>query len=369
MFVNSFTQNIPQAVELKQVSDGSARKQTYPETVDVRLELRGIKQGWITSKNTLIRIFEPDFFTKPGSRKGDDKNNAMRAILIALATIVYNFVARLSVTTLVTIIYCVLFACVTASLSIKAKLLFWLSSSSRWVGYSRVGFGIYLVAGVFATITSVAVGGLSNVITLLILVPPLFLLLTMTETPMNPQTWYDALRQGVQASQRSSDNSGAYSMINLEEGEGEDDGQNASARPQIKDPELVVSVRRDIDRVALWWTIRLLGPVFVLVFLYSLFAHSSRKTQTGTFAYIMINYATTLQWCQWIPQIVINHRTRSGTWIPVLANAYELAGTLLIVVAIKISGLSLSFGNMSGELPNQIFNAILVAQWIKYRFF
>ncbi|KAJ2782002.1 hypothetical protein GGI15_003050 [Coemansia interrupta] len=239
MFVNSFTQNVPQAVELKQVSGGSARKQTYPETVDVHLELRGIKQGWITSKNTFIRIFEPDFLTKPGSGRGNGKDNAMRAIIVVLMAMVYNFVARLSVTTLVTIIYCVLFSSVAAVLAIKAKLLFWL----------------------------------------------------------------------------------------------------------------------------------LLVPVFVLVFLYSLFAHSPLRTHYGMFAYTMINYATVLRWSQWIPQIIINYRTQSGTWIPVLANAYELAATMLLVAAIEISGLSLSFGNMSRQLPNQIFNTILVAQWIKYRFF
>ncbi|KAJ1840294.1 hypothetical protein LPJ73_006473 [Coemansia sp. RSA 2703] len=367
MFVNSFTQNIPQTVELKQITSGNTKKQAYPESIDVRLELRGIKQGWITSKQSLIRIFDPEFFTKPGSRKGNDKGNAVSVILIALATMVYTFVARLSVQTLVTIIYCVLLSSMMFSLSIKDKLLFWLSPSSRWVGYSRAGFGIYFVANLFAIIAAIVAKGFSNLLNILIMLPPLLLLLIMTETPKNPMTWYDALRQGIQSSQRYSDNSGAYTMINLEEGD--DEGQNPIERPQIKDPELVVSIRRDIDRVALWWTIRLLGPVFALVFVYSLFTSSLQKTQLGTFAYIVINYATVLQWCQWIPQIVVNYKTQSGTWIPVLANAYELAATLLFVVAIEVSGFSLSLVNMYRELPNQIFNAILVAQWIKYRFF
>ncbi|KAJ2879890.1 hypothetical protein FB639_002968, partial [Coemansia asiatica] len=362
MFVNSFTQDIPKPVDIAYPMDASNTK------IDVDIELRGIKQGWITSKNKLIRIFEPDFIQGPPSRGGNKNNDMGRAILIALSTLLFGFVSRLGVPSLLTIIYCLVFVCVFSYLYIRASALFWLSPSSRWIGYSRVTFAIYFVASIFASINALVSsnGGSSFISVLIVLVVRLYILLILTETPLNPTAWYPCIRKAMQSAKRSTDSDGAYSLVDIADEEEEGASEPASPKPQ--DAEYVVLVRRDIDSVALWWAARLFLPVLALVVVFCIVSHSLFKSQLGIFAYIMLTFAIVLQWIHWLPQVFINYRTMRGTWIPVTANAYEMAGTLLLLLAISISGYSLSFKTIASEIPNHLLNAALVYQWLFYQF-
>ncbi|KAJ1882967.1 hypothetical protein H4R99_001197 [Coemansia sp. RSA 1722] len=370
LFVNSFTQDIPKPVQISSPSKANDTR------INVDIELRGIKQGWITSKNKLIRVFEPDFVQTPPGKGGDKKKNedVGRAILIALSALLYGFVSRLGVPSLLTIIYCLMFACVFSYLYIRAKALFWLSPTSRWIGYSRVTFAIYFVANIFASIKVLVSKASMDISILLILAVQLYILLVLTEAPLNPTAWYPCILKAMQSAKRTSDSNGAYSLADIES-EVETGSEPTSpttsdnnSNNKSQDVEYVVAVRRDIDSVALWWTTRLFFPLFILVVLFSIITHSTAKSDIGTFAYIMITFATVLQWIHWLPQVFINYRTLSGTWIPVTANAYEIIAALLVLLAISVSGYSLSFMSIASELPNYLFSVVLVSQWLFYRF-
>ncbi|KAJ1900933.1 ferroxidase fet3 [Kickxella alabastrina] len=369
MFVNGFTKNVPKQTKVSTAAASADKKlpPVYASAIEVDLELRGLKQGWISAKYELIKVFDPEYINSrsSGSRNrrpssdNDKSNKVIRTILLALSAMLYNYLTKLGVPALLFIIACAVLILALAALGGMMLMLYWLSPRTRWIGYSRVTFGISFLAQLFATISSAATkGSVSSVINPFLFIQ-MYLLLLLTGTPINPMTWYQALRQGLSMPQSDeSENGGAYEMVDTSE----DDHTNSAKAQHI---EHIISVRKEIDQLGLRWMRLLIGPLFIVVVVYCLIVSSE---SLGIFGHIMLTFATVLQWLMWLPQILINHKTRSGSHIPVGANACEIGIILLAAMIINISGFQLPSVLTSSEAPTQICNAVLVAQWIIFIF-
>ncbi|KAJ1935112.1 hypothetical protein GGF37_006119, partial [Kickxella alabastrina] len=190
MLVNGFTKNVPKQTKVPTAaaSVGNKSVPVYASAIEVDLELRGLKQGWISAKYELIKIFDPEYINSrsSGSRNrrpssdNDKSGEVIRTILLALSAMLYDYLTKLGVPALLFIIACAVLIVFLVALGGMMLVLYWLSPRTRWIGYSRATFGISFLAQLFETISFAATkGSVSSVINPVLFIQ-LYLLLLLT---------------------------------------------------------------------------------------------------------------------------------------------------------------------------------------------
>ncbi|KAJ2719113.1 hypothetical protein GGI07_005406 [Coemansia sp. Benny D115] len=390
--VNSFTQSIPRTKVLpaKKASKKGSSTPVYESSIEVDLEIRGIRDGWMRTKSMLLNPIDPAKHTpKPG-----DKTSIM---LFALFTILYSYISVLGVPTLVSVFMCVMLIASLACLSFGAWVFYWLSPRSRWMGYSRTSFVISLAAICFASLSSIStkLSLLPAVLPSVVISAVLFII--MTKAPLNPLLWWATVRKFMQELPDSTelDDAGTYRRI-IALNETSDQQSSDSNRSTLdiptppatpgngtteeeleaqptespKDPraERITAARKHVDRLVLQWTPKIAIALFSLVLLYSMIAPRTpvESQALGRIGYFLLNCAVVLQWVQWVPQVMINHRARAGNLVPVAVNAAHLAVTLIILVAASMVRVDIPTSRIFKEILPQVMNLIIVAQWAMY---
>ncbi|KAJ2028001.1 hypothetical protein IWW57_002360, partial [Coemansia sp. S610] len=88
-------------------------------------------------------------------------------------------------------------------------------------------------------------------------------------------------------------------------------------------------IRRSIDRVALRW-VHLLGlPLIAIVALYGLVLQDKKLLSLGFIASTSRLSSRAFFFVAWLPQVIVNYKTKSGSLTPVTLNSLLLGSSVL----------------------------------------
>ncbi|KAJ2088161.1 hypothetical protein IW138_004423 [Coemansia sp. RSA 986] len=380
-------------------------------TIDVALELQGIKLRWIKPKMlallmmpaannlTMTPITVPVADPKHPDR--EKKMTVFKPVLYIGNESLVDFVGSrgihvyLRAALILTMMYLV-------QLSILyIGMCFLMAPKRRWVGFSRTAFVICItIYGLSIPTVAASVGIISAVLNPLNALIAC-LVLVMLDIPRDPRKWseywknrhvlqnqqppagYQLLEDTeldeapLSASSTSTERNRRMSASNDDEFELGDEGAATSTTASLQVPvkvdphEHITNIRKSIDQVAMRWFVLSVGPILVLSSLLTLF--SSKPMSLGSVLAFVVQLCVVVSnvygavWL--VPQILVNRRAQSGSLLPPAFHICSVINGVLIVAL--MCTLHLSSVLVS---PLKLFywvawvcNLIAVGQWIKYR--
>ncbi|KAJ2824492.1 hypothetical protein GGI24_003391 [Coemansia furcata] len=141
---------------------------------------------------------------------------------------------------------------------------------------------------------------------------------------------------------------------------------SATSNPYFRRPESVIAIRRGVDDIAMRWINLLMLPVIAMVALYLLV---EQKIEFWSLEFIEGTMAWSSQvfYCAaWVPQIVVNYKTKSGSLTPVTFNLIDLASFVLGTIFGYLTGSNRAGGLTWYSFPAALCNAVIILQRIVY---
>ncbi|KAJ2740946.1 hypothetical protein GGI19_007019, partial [Coemansia pectinata] len=104
---------------------------------------------------------------------------------------------------------------------------------------------------------------------------------------------------------------------------------SAASNPYFRRPEPIIAIRREVDEIAMRWVYLLAIPVIALMVLYMLVGQGC-KFWSLEFIEGVFTWSSRIFFCaSWLPQIIVNYKTKSGSLTPVTYNIIELFSSVL----------------------------------------
>ncbi|KAJ2519892.1 hypothetical protein H4217_002395 [Coemansia sp. RSA 1939] len=392
------------------------------QTIDVALELDGIKLRWIKPKMvamlmmpaannltmTPIKVPVPD----PKSPGGTRLVLFKPALYIGdepLVDFVYSRGIRTFLCAALVLIamYCVYLVVMFLG------MCFFLGPRDKWAGFSRTSFAIVLATYAIGMLVLAPSIGLGSAILSPYNAAVLVVALAMYGVPLDPRRWrehwesrrlldrqqhqdrpgYQLLEDteldetpasaasseesvdGRRGRRRSSAGSISSGIADIAaEGDGTLPAPAYSSAIKADDPhEHIRNIRRSVDRMAMRWLVLSVGPTLVVTSLLTIF--SSKPMSLGSvlaFAIQLLIVLDAVYGSVWlVPQILVNRRARSGALFSPGFHLGKIVVGLLFVLFVSVLRVN---GAVAGPmwlvyLVAWLCNVIAFAQWVAYRFF
>ncbi|KAJ2558681.1 hypothetical protein EV175_000674 [Coemansia sp. RSA 1933] len=375
-----------------------------PRTMDVALELQGIKLQWIKPKMVALLMLPaannltmtPITVPIADPANPDKKTDTVfRPVLYVGRESLVDFVSSrgLQMYLHAALVAVALYA---AHLTFVYSLMgFFMGPRSRWAGLSRTSLTIQLAMhGLWTLKVAPSIGLLSAVLNPFNAVVAYYAL-AVFGVPGNPRKWGEYWRsrnqpQGLpsyqlldetelddaplsanRSSSSSSSSSDAASLFLDNDSEQQQQQQVPATVPLKPDPtEHITNVRKSIDQIAMRWLVLSVGPTLVMTSLLTLFA--SKPMSLGSVLAFFVELGTVLlsvYGAVWlVPQLLVNSRARSGRLLPPAFHLSAVAiGALVFALACIMQ--------LSSMLATPLWvcywvawacNLIALVQWIKY---
>ncbi|KAJ2258439.1 hypothetical protein GGI13_000612 [Coemansia sp. RSA 455] len=369
---NDFTKNRPEIKSLATLNDRGLATDIYPLTVDVELELAGIRQGWVlarahleghirpTTKAVLVKQIVPAPWDPTKNATLTTTESVRSDGLVPL-----DAVRRLSVPLL--LVFVLTRALIVVSLPLMVQLLPYLDlmPASKWTGVSRTTVAALFIGTVANDIQLVGKFGVH----ILWMRPSLFVVTyivenmdDMTFAPLEALSW---LLRTLFCHKSS-----AQEQITVATDKGVYDPAAPKDVPlshtNLVDP--VVAIRRNVDKVAMYWVYLLSIPVVVAAVVYhTLIRQEYSLSQLGLFKELSIGCIRIVQLVVWLPQIIVNYKAKSGSLVPVAFIIPTLIYFVASATFYQLSGYSISGEITVYSLPVYLSYVILFVQWLVYR--
>ncbi|KAI9502073.1 hypothetical protein GGI25_004677 [Coemansia spiralis] len=329
-------------------------------SVDVVLEVEGIRQRWAETKRTMELVVP---FLKNATMVSGGTKGARPMVFIG-NTLASELISDRGLPAFLRTLW-LLFAAWLAALVGGYQLLRFLlpPHTEKWAGVSRTTFIIFTTIyalTLLCTATAVGVGALLNPTTLFVV----YLVFAMFEIPWDPRRWgrgeYQRLDVELEAAQGIETYSEPEAPI-------EQEGQpkpSVELLPIVVDPlEHTVNARLSIDRPAL----RVLGlsaaPLLITITIIMLIVARPITNAKAFMSVLLLTIARVLQSVGLVPQLLVNSRTEKVP-VPILAVCETVVGLLFMAVMwqLQVSSVWSVF-----YWAYWTCNVVAVVQWIRYR--
>ncbi|KAJ2100394.1 hypothetical protein GGI16_003729 [Coemansia sp. S142-1] len=369
---NDLTKSRPEIKSLATLKDKGLATDVYPLTVDVELELAGIKQGWILARAHLHGHIRPT--TKavlverivPAPWDPTQNTTLRRTELVCSDGLIpLDAVRRLSVPLLLAFVLSR--ALIVASLPLMVQFLIHPDSmsASKWMGMSRATISIMYMGTVVGSVQVTEGFGAPNIWALLGYFVVTYIGVNMEDMTFVPLAGLSWLFHNL--FWRKSPVQGPITVAT-------DKGVSDPAAPKdvplshtnLVDP--VVAIRWSVDKAAMYWVHLLSVPVVVVAVIYfTLIRLENSLLQLGLFKELSIGCIRIVQSVVWLPQIIVNYKAKSGSLVPVAFVIPTLMYSVASAIFHRLSGYSM-FGEITAySLPVYLSYIILIVQWIMYR--
>ncbi|KAJ2011913.1 hypothetical protein GGI14_005995, partial [Coemansia sp. S680] len=315
---NDFTKSRPEIKSLATLNDKGLTTDLHPTTIDVELELAGIRQGWVLARAHLEGHIRPT--TKavlverivPAPWDPTQNTTLRRTKLVCSDGLIpLDAVRRLSVPLLLVFVLSRALIVVSLPLMIQFLLHPDSMSASKWTGVSRATISIMYIGAVVGSVQVTEGFGVRNIWALLGYFAVIYIGVNMddmTFAPLAGQSW---LFHNIFWRKSSAQEPITVAM---------DKGVSDPAAP--KDDRLshtnsidpVVAIRRSVDEVAMYWVHLLSIPAVVAAVVYHMLIRQDYSlTQLGLFKELSIGCIRIVQSVVWLPQIIVNYKAKSGS--------------------------------------------------------
>ncbi|KAJ2013702.1 hypothetical protein H4S04_000206 [Coemansia sp. S16] len=369
---NDFTKSRPEIKSLATLKDKGLATDEYPLTVDVELELAGIKQGWILARAHLHGHIRPT--TKavlverivPAPWDPTQNTTLRRTELVCSDGLIpLDAVRRLSVPLLLAFVLSR--ALIVASLPLMVQFLIHPDSmsASKWMGMSRATISIMYMGTVVGSVQVTEGFGAPNIWALLGYFVVTYIGVNMDDMTFVPLSGLSWLFHNL--FWRKSPVQGPITVAT-------DKGVSDPAAPKdvplshtnLVDP--VVAIRRSVDKAAMYWVHLLSIPVVVVaVFYFTLIRLENSLLQLLFFKELSIGCIRTVQSVVWLPQIIVNYKAKSGSLVPAAFVIPMLIYSVASAIFYQLSGYSMFGETTAYSLPVYLGYITLIVQWLMYR--
>ncbi|KAJ2056517.1 hypothetical protein GGI17_006151 [Coemansia sp. S146] len=376
---NDFTRSRPKLRPLATLKDKGLAADVYPLTIDVELELAGVRQGWVLAQAHLEEHICPTMKTvrikKLVPAPWDPTKNATRVFTQLVyddGLIPLDAVRRLSVPLL--LVFILSRALIVASLPIMVLTLHHdLMSASRWTGVSRATIATMYVGAVVSSVQLTESFGVRKLWALFWQFVMVYIGVNMddmTFAPLAGLSWMVYNLFWRKSSPITTSQSSAQEQTPVVTDKAIPDSAAPEVMPNshsnLVDP--VVAIRRSVDRVAMYW-IHLLAilAIATAVVYHMLIRQEYSLSSLGVPNELFIGCMRIVQSVVWLPQIIVNHKAKSGSLVPVAFVIPTLVYSVASAIFYHLSGYNM-FGEITAySFPVYLSYVILLLQWIMYR--
>ncbi|KAJ2737382.1 hypothetical protein IW152_000106 [Coemansia sp. BCRC 34962] len=375
---NTFTNNQPKEKPLVALKDSQLVADVYQQTIDVDIELSGIRQSWVSAKSgltgflgrkkpivvetTIPNPLNPTENTTYSFTDWVEDDDAMMPFSVAQS---------LSVPVLIYWVTCFALVCAIVPALIRLAVRLWSTPVSRWIGLSRATVAIMMTSAVLGSMDLALESGL-----VWILFQPgvaIMALIAANLDDMSFGPWVALLRLFSRTFRRTPlpDTTRSLSeqqlMLAAESKGGPDSTEtNLKSNPYFRRPEPVIAIRREVDEIAMRWIHLLTLPVIVVVALYVLVDQKGRFWSLE-FVDLVLSWSSFIFGCVvWVPQIVINYKTKSGSLTPVTYNFMELASPVLATALTYMTGVEKVGSITMYSIPSLLCHVVIILQRVIY---
>ncbi|KAJ2862682.1 hypothetical protein GGI22_002130 [Coemansia erecta] len=413
-----YTYNVPLLQNMFTRNDWPEKKlslQGAPQTMDVTLELQGIKLRWIGPKMvamlmmpaannlTMAPITVP--VTDPKHpEKGTKMARFTPALYIGGESLV-DFVGSRGLHVYLHAALALIAAYAVQMVLGYVVMSFFLQPKGAWVGLSRTSFVIQVALHCLWTLALAPSIGLMSAVLNPFNAIVAYYVLVMFDIPRDPRKWREHWKNrhlsqdqqpGYQLLQDteldetplsaySSSSSAASSNVSERnsrplpnnDSDDEEGAAGAATRPSSPVPikvdphEHITNIRKSVDQAAMRWLVLSVGPTLVLTSLLTLF--SSKPMSLGSVLAFFVQLCNVLSYVYgavWlVPQLLVNRRAQSGSLLPPAFHVCVVVlGVLMVVLmcALQLPGV-LARPLWIGYWLSWACNLVAVGQWIKYR--
>ncbi|KAJ2098639.1 hypothetical protein GGI16_004223 [Coemansia sp. S142-1] len=377
LLANTFTKGQPEEKPLTALKDKQLVADVYQQTIDVELELSGIRQGWVSLKKVITALGElkkpivvvttvPDPLN-PGQSMAHSYTDWVKDDDLGA----FDTIHRLSMPSLIYLAMCftLIFATMPAFIRLVTRL--WSTPISRWIGTSRATVAILLIGSAMNTMGLVAKNK-----TIWSMFQPQLIAMALAVAKLDDMTfapWVALSRLCCKIFRRKplpdiarSSSAQQLSLIAENKDEFDSTSVNAVSNPYFRRPEPVISIRREVDDIAMRWVHLLTLPVIAAVALCML-VDQKGKFWTWEFIEGVLAWNSCIFLCiAWLPQIIVNYKTKSGSLTPVTYNIIELSSSVLAFISNYLVGSDMLGSITIYSFPNELCNAIIILQRIVY---
>ncbi|KAJ2409546.1 hypothetical protein GGI10_004678, partial [Coemansia sp. RSA 2530] len=136
--------------------------------------------------------------------------------------------------------------------------------------------------------------------------------------------------------------------------------------PYFRRPEPVIAIRREVDEITMRWIHLLALPVIGLVTVCML-VDQKGKFWSSEFIELVLSWSSLIFQCvAWVPQIVVNYKTKSGSLTPVTYNFLELASYVLATGLTYVTGVNKLGSITIYSIPRLLCDVVIILQRIVY---
>ncbi|KAJ2029886.1 hypothetical protein H4S03_007277 [Coemansia sp. S3946] len=372
LLANMFTKGQPEEKPLTALKDKQPVADVYQQTIDVELELSGIKQGWVSLKKVMTDLGERKRPIVVETTVPDPLNpgqSMTRLYTNWVEDVRLGMIRRASVPSLIYLGICSALIFVTMPAFIRLVARLWSTPISRWIGASRSTVAILLIGSTINTIWLIA----KSKTTLIVLKPELvaaaFIATRLDDMTFAPWVALSHLCRKIFRRKPSPDiarSSSAQQLSLIAENKEELDSTSVSvaSNPYFRQPEPVIAIRREVDDIAMRWVHLLTLPVIAAVALCML-VDQKGKLWSWAFVEGVFAWSTRVFFCvAWLPQIIVNYKTKSGSLTPVTYNIIELSASVLAFISSYLMGDDMLVGVTMCSFPNVI---IIMQRIVYYR--
>ncbi|KAJ1904074.1 hypothetical protein LPJ71_004962 [Coemansia sp. S17] len=377
LLANTFTKGQPEEKPLTALKDKQLVADVYQQTIDVELELSGIRQGWVSLKKVITALGElkkpivvvttvPDPLN-PGQSMAHSYTDWVKDDDLGA----FDTIHRLSMPSLIYLAMCftLIFATMPAFIRLVTRL--WSTPISRWIGTSRATVAILLIGSAMNTMGLVAKNK-----TIWSMFQPQLIAMALAVAKLDDMTfapWVALSRLCCKIFRRKplpdiarSSSAQQLSLIAENKDEFDSTSVNAVSNPYFRRPEPVISIRREVDDIAMRWVHLLTLPVIAAVALCML-VDQKGKFWTWEFIEGVLAWNSCIFLCiAWLPQIIVNYKTKSGSLTPVTFNIIDLSSSVLAFISNYLVGSDMLGSITIYSFPNELCNAIIILQRIVY---
>ncbi|KAJ2781924.1 hypothetical protein GGI18_003674, partial [Coemansia linderi] len=375
---NTFTNSRPKEKPLVALRDSQLVADVYQQTIDVDIELSGIRQGWVSVKNGMTGILrhkKPVVVEKTVANPLNSAESTTYSFTDWVddddAVLPHGVLQGLSVPVLIYWAVCLALFCALAPAFIRFAIRLCSTPATRWIGLSRATVATMLTLSALGSMNLLLKRGL-----VWILFQPGVATLVLATANLDDMTfapWVALSRLCSRIFRRKPSPDTASSLSEQQlmlaaESKGELDSTEIDLQPNpyFRRPEPVIAIRREVDEIAMRWIHLLALPVIGLVAVCML-VDQKGKFWSSEFIELVLSWSSLIFQCvAWVPQIVINYKTKSGSLTPVTFNFLELATCVLSTGLTYMTGVDKLGSITIYSNPSLLCHVVIILQRIVY---
>ncbi|KAJ2661433.1 hypothetical protein IWW48_002416 [Coemansia sp. RSA 1200] len=381
IFENLVTRSTPRVdVLLEHRNNGP-----LPKSIDIDIDLEEIKDHYLAAKVTMLLLSGQKFMTcpriapistnsvNPLFKHRENLNSAsLSQVPGAFSRYIYdNSAAKLLVVIIVTVMLLSL-----NLISMKILTSYWLGPKSKWIGMSRATFALFFAGTLMEVLRKTLTDDEEiNMIDYFELSANTYVLLLLLGESLNPLVWLRFIIAQV-VKFRKGKNAESINILPIDI-DLKSEWQTTEDVYESKKPAhesglsssqvaKIVAAREHVDRMTIPWARKIAIVSLAIFSLYSIYQHGFNPFSLDYVHDICFYMVAVIMAFFFVPQLVVNYRTRSARHNPPIDHLNHVATAIIGTLLSCFAGVDIWGKTAISSIPGVVCSIIALVQYCKY---